>query len=91
MLTSPAAGLNGAAAVQVARGITETDTVLGGLRMRLFLIGGSAVLVAGAVAWFVSRGAVRPVARLTEAAEQVAATRDLEVPIEVDRRAEIGA
>ncbi|OFW53017.1 MAG: hypothetical protein A2V75_00250, partial [Actinobacteria bacterium RBG_16_70_17] len=90
MLTTPATGLDGAAAVQVARDVTETDVVLSGLRMRLFLIGGSAVLVAGAVAWFMSRGAVRPVARLTEAAEHVAATRDLEVPIEVDRRDEIG-
>jgi len=90
MLTTPATGLDGVAAVQVARDVTETDVVLSGLRMRLFLIGGSAVLVAGAVAWFMSRGAVRPVARLTEAAEHVAATSDLEVPIEVDRRDEIG-
>jgi two-component system sensor histidine kinase MprB len=90
MLTNPATGLHGAAAVQVARDVTETDALLSGLRMRLFLIGGSAVLVAGVVAWFVSRGAVRPVARLTEAAEHVAATRELEVPIEVDRRDEIG-
>jgi two-component system sensor histidine kinase MprB len=42
--------------------------------------------VAGVVAWFVSRGAVQPVARLTEAAEHVAATRELEVPITVSRR-----
>jgi two-component system sensor histidine kinase MprB len=90
MLTNPATGLSGAAAVQVARDVTETDALLSGLRMRLLLIGGSAVLVAAVVAWFVSRGAVRPVARLTEAAEHVAVTRQLEVPIEVSRRDEIG-
>jgi len=77
-------------AVQVARDLTETDGFLGGLRTRLFLIGGSAVLAAGVVAWFVSRRAVQPVARLTEAAEHVAATRELEVPIRVTRRDEIG-
>ena len=74
----------------MARDLTETDAFLGGLRTRLILIGGSAVLLAGFLAWFVSRRAVRPVAVLTRAAEHVAATRDLEVPIEVTRRDEIG-
>lgn len=73
-------------AVQVARDLTETDAFLGGLRTRLLLIGGGAVLAAGAVAWFASRRAVHPVARLTEAAEHIAATRALEVPIPVSRR-----
>jgi len=73
-------------AVQVARDLTETDAFLGGLRTQLLFIGGSAVLAAGVVAWFASRRAVQPVARLTEAAEHVAATRELEVPITVSRR-----
>ena len=77
-------------ALQVARDLTETDAFLAGLRTRLLLIGGSAVVLAGILAWFVSRRAVRPVAVLTRAAEHVAATRDLEVPIEVTRRDEIG-
>ena len=74
----------------MARDLTETDAFLAGLRTRLILIGGSAVVLAGVLAWFVSRRAVRPVAVLTRAAEHVAATRDLEVPIEVTRRDEIG-
>lgn len=90
MLTSPATGPEGAGAVQVARDVTETDAILGGLRTRLLLIGGAAVLAAALAAWFMARRAVRPVARLTEAAEHVAATRDLEVPIEVGHRDEIG-
>jgi two-component system sensor histidine kinase MprB len=77
-------------ALQMARDLTETDAFLGGLRTRLILIGGSAVLLAAVLAWFVSHRAVRPVAVLTRAAEHVAATRDLEVPIEVTRRDEIG-
>lgn len=77
-------------ALQVARDLTETDAFLTGLSIRLVLIGGSAVVLAGILAWFVSRRAVRPVAVLTRAAEHVAATRDLEVPIEVTRRDEIG-
>ncbi len=74
----------------MARDLTETDAFLSGLQTRLILIGGSAVLLAAVLAWFVSRRAVRPVAVLTRAAEHVAATRDLEVPIEVTRRDEIG-
>jgi two-component system, OmpR family, sensor histidine kinase MprB len=77
-------------ALQVARDLTETDAFLGDMRTRLLLIGGSAVLLAAVLAWFASRGAVRPVAVLTGAAEHVAATRDLEVPIQVTRRDEIG-
>lgn len=77
-------------ALQMARDLTETDAFLGGLRTRLILIGGSAVLLAAVLAWFVSHRAVRPVAVLTRAAEHVAATRNLEVPIEVSRRDEIG-
>ncbi|MBN2114232.1 MAG: HAMP domain-containing histidine kinase [Acidimicrobiia bacterium] len=77
-------------ALQVARELTETDAFLGGLRTRLILIGGSAVVLAAVLAWFASRRAVRPVAVLTKAAEHVAATRDLEIPIEVTRRDEIG-
>lgn len=73
-------------AVQVARDLTETDAFLGGLLVRLLLIGGSAVVAAGVVAWFAARRAVRPVARLTAAAEHVAATRELEVPLRVGRR-----
>lgn len=77
-------------ALQMARDLTETDAFLGGLRTRLILIGGSAVVLAAVLAGFVSHRAVRPVAVLTRAAEQVAATRNLEVPIEITRRDEIG-
>ncbi len=77
-------------ALQMARDLSETDAFLGDMRTRLLLIGGSAVLLAAILAWFASRGAVRPVAVLTGAAEHVAATRDLEVPIQVTRRDEIG-
>lgn len=77
-------------ALQMARDLTETDAFLGDLRTRLVLIGGSAVALAAILAWFASRSAVHPVAVLTGAAEHVAATRDLEVPIEITRRDEIG-
>jgi two-component system sensor histidine kinase MprB len=77
-------------ALQVARDLTETDAFLASMRIRLLLIGGAAVIVAGLVAWLVSHRAVRPVTVLTKAAEHVAETRDLETPIEVGRRDEIG-
>jgi len=77
-------------AVQVARDLTETDAFLADLRIRLVLIGAGAVLLTAAASWFVSRRALRPLGSLTEAAEHVAATRELEIPIDVDRKDEIG-
>lgn len=77
-------------AVQIARDLSETDALLADLRNRLILIGLAAAFLTALASWFVARRALRPVAGLTVAAEQVAATRNLEVPIEVDRKDEIG-
>jgi two-component system sensor histidine kinase MprB len=48
------------------------------------------VAIAAAAAWFVSRRGLRPVATLTEAAEHVAATKELEARIPVERGDELG-
>jgi two-component system sensor histidine kinase MprB len=88
-IRAPAAG-DELVALQVARDLTETDALLADLRTRLLLIGSAAVFAVAGASWFVSRRALRPVGLLTDAAEHVAATRDLDVPIEVDRRDEIG-
>ena len=87
MLTTP--GPEGMA-VQLARDLTETDAFLGDLRTRLSLTGIAGVAVIAVVAWFLARRALTPVARLTGAAEHVAATTDLDTPIEVGGSDEIG-
>jgi two-component system sensor histidine kinase MprB len=87
MLTTP--GPEGMA-VQLARDLTETEAFLGDLRTRLVLTGLAGVAAIAVVAWFVARRALTPVARLTGAAEHVAATTDLDTPIEVGGNDEIG-
>lgn len=71
-------------AVQVARSLEETDAVLGSMRTQLLLIAGLGALVAGALAWWLARRTAQPIERLTAAAEAVAATEDLSVPIPVE-------
>jgi len=64
-------------AIQVARSLTEVDDSLDQIRTLLIVIALAGIAVAGALGLLVSRAAVAPVARLTEAAERVAETRDL--------------
>jgi two-component system sensor histidine kinase MprB len=82
--------LTNAVAIQVARDMTGTDDILAGLRLRLILLGFGGVVAAGAIGWAVSRRSLRPVGELRTAAAHVAATRDLDARIEVERSDEIG-
>jgi len=87
MLTRPlASGLG----VQVARDVTATDELLSDLRARLLLLGAAGVLLAALTGWIVARRSLRPVGLLTDAAEHVASTRDLEAHIPVERHDELG-
>jgi two-component system, OmpR family, sensor histidine kinase MprB len=70
-------------AVQIARPLTETQDVLSVLRNRLVVVALAGTMLAGLVAWAVVRRATRPIVRLTGAAEHVAATQDLTVPLPV--------
>jgi len=76
--------------MQTARDMTETDSFLASLRLRLWLIGAAGVLLAAIGAWFVARRALVPVGRLTNAAEHVAETGDLDSPIPEAGNDEIG-
>jgi len=87
MITAP--GPDGLV-VQTARDVTATDRLLADLRLRLLLIGIAGVLLAAVGAWFVARRALAPVGRLTDAAEHVAATGDLEAPIPEGGTDEVG-
>jgi two-component system, OmpR family, sensor histidine kinase MprB len=74
ILTTPAG--NGYA-LQIARPLTEVDANLERLRTILVLIALGGVGLAAALGFVVARTALAPVRRLTEATEEVTATRDL--------------
>ncbi len=76
-------------ALRVSRSMEEVDATMGDLTMILGLVAALGVLVAGGAGLGVARIAVRPVDRLTEAAEHVAETEDLDVRIDVSGRDEI--
>jgi two-component system sensor histidine kinase MprB len=76
-------------AVRVSRSLEEVDATMRHLSMLLGLVAALGVLVAGGAGLAVARIVVRPVDRLTAAAEHVARTEDLDVPIEVQGRDEV--
>jgi two-component system sensor histidine kinase MprB len=75
-------GQQSSVALQVALPLTAANSELHKLRVAFLLLVllGFGMTTAGA--WFVVRRAMRPVARLTSAAEQIAVTRDLTTRIE---------
>ena len=76
--------------VQIARPLTEIDATLASLAGALLVIGVVGTVVAGGIGYLVSRSAVKPIETLTEAAEKVARTQDLDARIEVTTTDEIG-
>lgn len=66
----------------VSKSLAPTDAVMMKLRGVLLLVGGVGVAVAAVAGGMVTRAGLRPVGRLTEAAERVARTDDLQ-PIPV--------
>ncbi|MFQ5517579.1 MAG: HAMP domain-containing protein, partial [Acidimicrobiia bacterium] len=87
MITTP---LRGGGALQIARSLSGADAVLSDLRIRLTMVGVVGAAAAALVGWVVAAGAVRPVEKLTAAAEHVAATEDLSTPIVTSRTDEVG-
>lgn len=61
----------------LSKSLAPTDTVMVKLRVVLLIVGGIGVVVAAIAGGMVTRAGLRPVARLTEAAERVARTDDL--------------
>jgi len=76
-------------AVRVSRSLEEVDTAMRELTLILGLVAGLGVLLAAGAGTVVARIVVRPVDRLTEAAEHVADTEDLDVRIDASGRDEI--
>jgi two-component system sensor histidine kinase MprB len=87
ILTVP---LRNGIALQIARPLAEVDDVLGRLRWILLAValGGSAL--AALLGLGVAQSALAPTRRLTEAAEEITATRNLSRRVETDRSDELG-
>jgi two-component system sensor histidine kinase MprB len=64
-------------AVQIARPLSDIDHTLADLRLILWIVALSGIGVAVGLGYLVGRATIRPVVRLTAAAEHVAATQDL--------------
>ena len=77
-------------AVIVAQSLQSTDHALARIRFWILLVGGIGIASAAAIAAFVATAALRPVRRLTAAAETVAATGDLSERVDVHGDDELG-
>jgi two-component system, OmpR family, sensor histidine kinase MprB len=77
-------------ALEIARPLTEVDQALARIRLLFLFI--SLVAVAGAATFglLISRATLRPVKRLTEDAERIAATRNLSERTDQNRSDELG-
>lgn len=73
----------------LAQSLDHTDAILQRLASVLFVAGGIGVAFAAVAGTLVARGGLRPVARLTEAAERIAKTKDLSTPIPVSGKDEL--
>lgn len=72
-------------AVVVAQSLEPTERVLVKLGIVSLLFGLAGVIAAGVAGWAVARSGLRPVRRLTEKAEEIARTEELDtIPIEGD-------
>ena len=86
MITAPS---EPGGAVQVARDVSATASVLDGLRLRLGVIAVVVAVAAALLGWLLMRRTTRPLEDLTAATERVARTRDL-TPLDLDRTDEVG-
>jgi two-component system sensor histidine kinase MprB len=75
--------------LQIARRLSDADTVLAQLRTWFLLVAVGGVALAALLGAFVARAALRPVRRLSDAAEHVAETHDLTRRIEVSGNDEL--
>ncbi len=78
-------------ALQIARDLSELESTLHQLRLRLVLLTLAGVAGAAALGWVLAGRIVRPVTRLRDAAEDIAATNDLTTPLPTDGPGEVGS
>ena len=77
---------------QIASDVSRVDANLAGLTRRMIFVGIIGIMLVGLTGWVLASRAVRPVSDLTEKAEQIAATEQLDAGNELDHSApgEIG-
>lgn len=88
-LVAPLAGPGGGAVLSIYP-LAPTEHALGRIRFWIVLVGGIGIALAAALAALVATAALRPVRRLTAAAESVAATGDLSERVDVGGSDELG-
>lgn len=78
-------------ALQVARSLDETASLLDALQPTLLLIAAGTALLAGVAGWALAQRTTKPLRALTDAVDEVAETRDFSVPVDArGGRDEIG-
>lgn len=85
VVTAP---LGGGAAVQIALPLNAVEGQLNQIGLELLIAGAAGVLCSAFLGWWVTRTALRPVARLTETAERITATKDLAHRLDTGARAD---
>ena len=79
---------NASTALALAQSMAPMESTLANLRLVLLSVGAAGILAAAVAGWAVARSGLRPVRRLTDAAEEVARTDQLR-PIDVSGTDEI--
>ncbi|MFE0759610.1 sensor histidine kinase [Streptomyces smyrnaeus] len=81
---------DGRGAVQVAQQFSDTEDLLDELQQRTTLLAGAVIAGAGLVGWWLARRITRRLVRLTGVAEDVAASRRLDVHVSAAGKDEVG-
>jgi two-component system, OmpR family, sensor histidine kinase MprB len=90
VLTETAVVNNSLAAIQIGEPLSVLDHTLAELRVILWFVTLGGVIIGIGLGYLIGRETIRPVTRLTGAAEYVAATQDLRSTIEVESEDELG-
>lgn len=82
--------LSGGGAVQVARSLEESVSILGGVQSRTVWIAAVVAVLAAAAGWVIAQRTTRPLRALTRAVDEVAVTRDFSTQVPTSGRDEVG-
>jgi two-component system sensor histidine kinase MprB len=76
--------------IQIGRSLADTDDALRSIRDLALAVGVAVIALAAVAGWLIARRTVRPVLRLTDAAEAVEATGRLEIAVPAGGTDEVG-
>jgi two-component system sensor histidine kinase MprB len=82
--------LPGGGEIQIGRSLADTQDSLRSIRNLALAVGIAVIALAAAAGWLIARRTVRPVLRLTDAAEAVEATGRLEIAVPAAGTDEVG-